>query len=153
MKIQNCFRRHRAVQLLIGLRQEKQAMEEKLARLEQEAFISMIRREQELEHKKRMKQLRERQLLQRRAQRRKRFIEAAYDGNVAELKSLVKEFEVGMVFFWFWSDVLPRKNLAFAFESGSRPKKTSPKPNPKPQKNKYQIQTQIQRNSNEIICR
>lgn len=79
--------------LLINLRKEKKDMEEKLEKLEQEAYISMIKREQELEHQKRMKQLKEKQLMQKRAQRRKKFIDAAYDGNLTELKNLLKEFE------------------------------------------------------------
>lgn len=68
-------------------------LDKTLEKLEQEAFIQMIKFEQEREYQKRMKQLRERAILQKRAQRRKKFIEAAYDGTVQDLKYLIEEFQ------------------------------------------------------------
>ncbi len=53
----------------------------------------MVRDEQEREHQKRLKQLRERAIQQKRALRRKKFIEAAYDGNLQDLEFLIAEFE------------------------------------------------------------
>lgn len=91
--IQSNWRVHKAKQILVTLKEEKSELDSKLQKLEQEAFIQTIKWEQEREHKKRMKQLKERQTMQRRAQRRKKFIEAAYDGNLQDLKFLITEFE------------------------------------------------------------
>ena len=81
------------MQTLVTLRKEKKELDEKIDRLEQDAYIAMVRREQDLEHEKRLKQLRERQTLQRRAQRRKKFIDSAFDGNLEELKVFINEFQ------------------------------------------------------------
>ncbi len=81
------------MQTLANFRKEKQELEKKIEKLEQDAFIKMVRDEQEREHQKRLRQLRERAIQQKRALRRKKFIEAAYDGNLQELEFLIADFE------------------------------------------------------------
>ena len=91
--IQCFWRRYRAIKERLRLKQEKKELDQKLEKLEQEAFIQMVRMEQEREEKKRMKQLKERQMKAKREARRKKFLEAAYDGNLEEMKHLIKDLE------------------------------------------------------------
>ena len=92
-RIQCVWRRFKAKQLLAKLRQEKRELDETIQRLEQQAFLQMIKLEQEREYKKRMKQLKEKQMQQKRAARRKKFIEAAYDANLQDMKYLIADLE------------------------------------------------------------
>jgi ankyrin repeat protein len=93
IKIQCFWRKHKAIILLKKLKQEKNDLNEKLTKLEQEAFIQMIKMEQQREEKKRLKMLKEKQLKKKRDARRKKFLEAAYDGNLQEMKFLINDLE------------------------------------------------------------
>ena len=93
IRIQCLWRKHKAISLLKKLKQEKNDLNEKLAKLEQEAFVQMIKMEQQREEKKRLKMLKEKQLKKKRDARRKKFLEAAYDGNLQEMKFLINDLE------------------------------------------------------------
>jgi hypothetical protein len=92
-QIQCAWRTFKAKAVLLFLKKEKVDLDEKLKRLEQEAYVQMIKMEQEREEKKRLKKLKEKQLKQKREQRKKKFLEAAYDGNLQDLKFLINDLE------------------------------------------------------------
>ena len=93
MKIQNRWRKYKAQKQLKSLKLEKSELDEKLRKLEQEAFIQMVKIEQEREEKKRLKQLKEKQMKQKREARKKKFLEAAFDGNLQDMKFLIGDLE------------------------------------------------------------
>lgn len=93
VKIQCAWKKFKAVNELKKLRTEKKELDEKLAKLEQDAYIQMIKIEQEREEKKRLKKLREKELKRKNDLRKKKFMEAAYDGNLQELKFIISDFE------------------------------------------------------------
>jgi hypothetical protein len=92
-KIQCSWRMHNAKLQLKKLKEEKKNLDEKLSKLEQDAYIQMIKMEQEREEKKRLKKLKEMEMKKKRENRRKKFMEAAYDGNLQELKFLINDLE------------------------------------------------------------
>ena len=91
--IQCAWRRHGARRQLRSLRADKEALDAKLRQLEQDAYLRMVHEEREREAKQRERKAREKEAKRRRDARRKRFLEAAYDGNVQELKFLVDDLE------------------------------------------------------------
>lgn len=92
-RIQTKWRKYKAQKQLKSLKQEKNELDEKLRKLEQEAFIQMVKIEQEREEKKRLKQLKEKQIKQKREARKKKFLEAAFDGNIQDIKFLISDLE------------------------------------------------------------
>lgn len=92
-RIQCQWRKYKAVQELKKLKQEKKDLDDKLHKLEQDAFIQLVKIEQEREEKKRLKKLKEKQIKQKREARRKKFLEAAFDGNLQDLKFLISDLE------------------------------------------------------------
>jgi hypothetical protein len=92
-RIQCEWRRHRARKQLAALKKEKKDLDEKLVKLERDAFLQVIKMEQEREEKKRMKYLKEKMLRQKREARKKKFLDAAYDGNLQELNFLISDLE------------------------------------------------------------
>lgn len=82
-----------AIKKLSQLKQEKNEFDEKMKKLEHEAFLQMIKYEQEKEEKRRMKKQREIEEKQKQLKRKKKFLEAAYDGNLQELKFIIKDYE------------------------------------------------------------
>ncbi len=93
IKVQSLWRMKMAVRLAKKMRLQNQELNEKLKKLEEEAFVQAIRIEREREERKRMKELKEKQMRQKREARKKKFLEAAYDGNFQELKFLISELE------------------------------------------------------------
>lgn len=91
--IQCKWRSYKAKLQLIILKKEKKELDDKLTKLEQDAFLQMIKWEQEKEDKKRMKYLKEKFLKQKREARKKKFLDAAYDGNLQELNFLISDLE------------------------------------------------------------
>ncbi|RMZ98042.1 hypothetical protein BpHYR1_024880 [Brachionus plicatilis] len=93
VKIQCAWKKFKAVKELNQLRTEKKELDEKLAKLEQEAYIQMIKLEQEREEKKRLKRLHEKEMKRKNDLRKKKFMDAAYDGSLQEMKFIVSDFE------------------------------------------------------------
>ena len=91
IKIQTCWRKHEAKKIVKKMTKEKEEYENKIKTLEQEAFVQMIKQEQEREERKRAKMLQEKQEKIRQEKRRKKFLEVAFDGNVEELKFIIDE--------------------------------------------------------------
>jgi hypothetical protein len=91
IKIQTCWRKYEAKNICKRMKNEKEEYENKIKALEQEAFVQMIKQEQEKEERKRAKLLQEKQEKIRQEKRRKKFLEVAFDGNVEELKFIIDE--------------------------------------------------------------
>lgn len=92
-RIQTKWRGFMAKRQLKRLKVEKAELDEKLSKLEQDAFLEAIRLEQERDEKRRLKKLKEEQERKRREQRKKKFLDAAYDGNLQEMKFLINDLE------------------------------------------------------------
>ena len=90
--IQKYWRRHGAKHIINSMKKEKEEYENKIKTLEHEAFLQMIKQEQEKEERKREKMMKEKQEKLRQEKRRKKFLEVAFDGNVEELKFIINEF-------------------------------------------------------------
>jgi hypothetical protein len=86
IRIQTSYRAHLARKKRNQLKNEKIQMEKKLKDLEQEAYLQSLRIYQEAQDKKRMKQLKEKQLMQKRETRRKKFLEKAFDGDLQVIR-------------------------------------------------------------------
>lgn len=90
--IQKYWRRYHAKKVYLKIKSEKAEYEDKMRTLEQEAFLQMVKYEQEKEEKKRLKMLKEKQEKQKDEKRRKKFLEMAYDGNLQEMKFIIDEY-------------------------------------------------------------
>lgn len=90
-KIQSCFRGYRCRKLLLTLRQKKEQYEQMMDRLEKEAFLHMVRMEQDKAAKEREREENERRKRREEAKRVKRFLEAAFDGDNSEIESILGE--------------------------------------------------------------
>ncbi|XP_022089722.1 putative IQ motif and ankyrin repeat domain-containing protein isoform X3 [Acanthaster planci] len=91
--IQKWVRRFLGRCRLLKLRHEKEEYEALMEKLEKEAFVAMVKREQERaeeEHRKEMEERRRRKMHQ---QRIKRILEAAFDGDDDEILIVLKEVE------------------------------------------------------------
>lgn len=93
VKIQCSWKKFKALKELKKLKKEKKDLDEKLAKLEQEAYIQMIKLEQEREEKKRLKKQREKEMKRKNDIRKKKFMEASYDGSLQEMKFIISDFE------------------------------------------------------------
>ncbi|XP_072432623.1 IQ motif and ankyrin repeat domain-containing protein 1-like isoform X2 [Chiloscyllium punctatum] len=65
--------------------------EELMEQLQREAFVALVKREQEAAAREREKEQKERKQKQEEQKRRTRMLEAAFDGDVDEMKALLKE--------------------------------------------------------------
>ncbi|XP_033849769.3 IQ motif and ankyrin repeat domain-containing protein 1-like [Acipenser ruthenus] len=91
LSIQCAFRKHLARKELAKRRKEKVEYEELMDRLEKEAFVAMVRREQEEAERERQKEEDERKKRREEEKQRKRILEAAFEGDVAEILAVLKE--------------------------------------------------------------
>jgi hypothetical protein len=89
--IQSQWRRLQAQKKLANLRAQKKLVDEKLLKLEEEAYLQMIKIEQEREEKKFAKRLKDEAERKERERRRKQFLEFAYDGNLAQLEFIISD--------------------------------------------------------------
>ncbi|XP_048338628.1 IQ motif and ankyrin repeat domain-containing protein 1 [Sphaerodactylus townsendi] len=79
-------RRERAKRL-----KEQHEYRELMDRLEREAFVALVKREQEEAERERKKEEEEKKKLREEQQRKKRMLEAAFDGDVEEMKAVLQE--------------------------------------------------------------
>ncbi|XP_059496896.1 IQ motif and ankyrin repeat domain-containing protein 1-like isoform X3 [Stegostoma tigrinum] len=73
----------------------KENYEELMEQLQREAFVALVKREQEAAAREREKEEKERKLRQEEQKRRTRMLEAAFDGDVDEMKALLNEGAYG----------------------------------------------------------
>ncbi|XP_069477984.1 IQ motif and ankyrin repeat domain-containing protein 1 isoform X2 [Ambystoma mexicanum] len=91
IKIQCAFRQFLARKQLAKRRKEKQDYEDLMDRLQKEAFVAMVKREQEEAERQRQKEEEERKKKQEELRRKKRILEASFDGDVDEILAVLKE--------------------------------------------------------------
>ncbi|XP_064623057.1 IQ motif and ankyrin repeat domain-containing protein 1-like [Lineus longissimus] len=89
--IQTHVRRHQAKKKLDSLKKEKQQYEELMDKLEKEAFVKLVKMQQEEAEKERQKEEEERRKKREAAKRIKRILEAAFDGDDDEILGILKE--------------------------------------------------------------
>nr|XP_014348759.1 PREDICTED: putative IQ motif and ankyrin repeat domain-containing protein LOC642574 homolog [Latimeria chalumnae] len=89
--IQCAYRRHLARKERTKRQREKQEYEDLMDRLEKEAFVAMVRREQEEAERQRQKEEEERRKRREEQQRKKRILEAAFEGDMGEIQAIMKE--------------------------------------------------------------
>ncbi|XP_051791911.1 IQ motif and ankyrin repeat domain-containing protein 1 [Erpetoichthys calabaricus] len=89
--IQCAFRQHLARKELANRRKKKQEYKEIMDRLQKEAFVEMVRREQQLAEQERRKLEEERKKKLEEEKRNKRFLDAAFEGEVGEILAILKE--------------------------------------------------------------
>ncbi|XP_051872424.1 IQ motif and ankyrin repeat domain-containing protein 1-like [Pristis pectinata] len=89
--IQCAFRQHLARKERARRLKEKEEFEESMEKLERDAFVTLVRREQEIAAREREKEERERRRRQEEQKRRNRMLEAAFEGDVDEMQSILKE--------------------------------------------------------------
>lgn len=90
-KIQCTFRQYRAKKALEKKKKEKEDYDELMDKLEKEAFVKMVKMEQEKAEQQRLKEEEERKKKREEKQRMKRMLEAAFDGDVDEMSQILKE--------------------------------------------------------------
>ncbi|MGH0120498.1 UNVERIFIED_CONTAM: hypothetical protein FKN15_066822 [Acipenser sinensis] len=91
LSIRCAFRKHLTRKELAKRRKEKVEYEELMDCLEKEAFVAMVRREQEEVERERQKEEDERKKRREEDKQRKRILEAAFEGDVAEILAVLKE--------------------------------------------------------------
>ncbi|KAM9626364.1 IQ motif and ankyrin repeat domain-containing protein 1-like [Trichechus inunguis] len=91
--VQGAFRRLLARRELARRRQEQQEYLEQMEKLQREAFLAMVRREQEAARRQREEEEAAQRRRREELQRRHRLLEAAFEGNVGDIKAVLKEVE------------------------------------------------------------
>ncbi|XP_064123754.1 IQ motif and ankyrin repeat domain-containing protein 1 [Loxodonta africana] len=91
--IQCAFRGLLARRELVRRQQEQQEHLEQMEKLQREAFLAMVRREQEAARRRREEEEAAQRRRREDMQRRHRLLEAAFDGNVGEIRAVLKEVE------------------------------------------------------------
>ncbi|XP_062593773.1 IQ motif and ankyrin repeat domain-containing protein 1-like [Saccostrea cucullata] len=91
LKIQTKYRQFRAKKALIKKKKEKEEYEELMDKLEKEAFVQLVKMEQEKAEKERQKEEEERKRKREEAKRKKRMLEAAFEGDTEEIENILKE--------------------------------------------------------------
>ncbi|XP_061168041.1 IQ motif and ankyrin repeat domain-containing protein 1-like [Saccostrea echinata] len=91
LKIQTKYRQFRAKKALIKKKKEKEDYEELMDKLEKEAFVQLVKMEQEKAEKERQKEEEERKRKREEAKRKKRMLEAAFEGDTEEIENILKE--------------------------------------------------------------
>ncbi|XP_063499771.1 IQ motif and ankyrin repeat domain-containing protein 1 [Symphalangus syndactylus] len=91
--IQGAFRQLRARRELARRREERREYLEQMEKLQREAYFALVRREQEAA--RRLREQEEAAQWERREelQRRRRLLDAAFDGDVGEIRAVLKEVE------------------------------------------------------------
>lgn len=90
-KIQTKYRQFRAKKALDKKKKEKQEYEELMDKLEKEAFLQLVKMEQEKAEKERQKEEEERKRKREEVKRKKRMLEAAFEGDIEEIENILKE--------------------------------------------------------------
>ncbi|XP_006830935.1 PREDICTED: putative IQ motif and ankyrin repeat domain-containing protein LOC642574-like [Chrysochloris asiatica] len=93
--IQCAFRGLLARRELARRQWEKQEYLEEMEKLQTEAFLALVRREQEAARQQREEEEAAQRRRREELQRRHRLLEAAFDGNVADIQAVLKEVGVG----------------------------------------------------------
>ncbi|PIK40842.1 putative IQ motif and ankyrin repeat domain-containing protein [Apostichopus japonicus] len=91
--IQKWIRRFLGQRKLKRMRKEKADYEEMMEKLEREAFLAVVKREQEALEKERLKEQEERRKKKENLKRQKRILEAAFDGEDDEIRAVLKEVD------------------------------------------------------------
>lgn len=89
--IQTKYRQHLAKKLLARKKKEKQDYNDLMDKLEKEAVLKVIKMEQEQAEKERKKEEAERRRRKEDNMRKKRMLEAAFDGDIDEMTTILKE--------------------------------------------------------------
>ncbi|ELW63402.1 hypothetical protein TREES_T100016033 [Tupaia chinensis] len=89
--IQCAFRQLLARKELARRQQERRAYLEQMERLQQEAFLSLVRREQEAARRQREQEEAAQRERQEELQRRRRLLDAAFDGDLSEIQAVLQE--------------------------------------------------------------
>ncbi|XP_074658400.1 IQ motif and ankyrin repeat domain-containing protein 1-like [Tubulanus polymorphus] len=90
-KIQTKYRQFRSKKILEKKRQEKADYEELMDKLEKEAYVKMVKQQQEEAERLYQKEEEERKRKREELKRKKRFLEAAFDGDSGEIIAILKE--------------------------------------------------------------
>ncbi|XP_048763546.2 IQ motif and ankyrin repeat domain-containing protein 1-like isoform X2 [Ostrea edulis] len=91
LRIQTKYRQYRAKKMLEKKKKDKEEYEELMDRLEKEAFLQLVKMEQEKAEKERQKEEEERRRKREETKRKKRMLEAAFEGDVEEIENILKE--------------------------------------------------------------
>ena len=81
----------RSRKLLLELKKKKAEFDDAIERLQKEAYLQVVKIEREKAEKERLKEEEERRRKRAAAQRIKRFLEAAFDGDLDEIKNILEE--------------------------------------------------------------
>lgn len=90
-KIQTKYRQFKAKKDLEKKKKEKEEYEELMEKLEKEAFLHMVKMEQEEAERRQQKEDEERRRKKEEQKRIKRMLEAAFDGDLDQMKDILKE--------------------------------------------------------------
>ncbi|GFS01435.1 FAM83H antisense RNA 1 (head to head) [Elysia marginata] len=90
-KIQTKYRQFTAKKAIEKKRKEKEEYEELMEKLEKEAFLHMVKMEQEEAERRQQKEDEERRRKKEEQKRIKRMLESAFDGDIDQMKEILKE--------------------------------------------------------------
>ncbi|XP_053414430.1 IQ motif and ankyrin repeat domain-containing protein 1 [Nycticebus coucang] len=91
--IQCAFRQLLARKALARRQQERQEYLEQMEKLQREAYLTLVRREQEAARRQREQEEAARRERQEELQRRRRLLDAAFDGDLGEIQAVLREVE------------------------------------------------------------
>ncbi|XP_077872646.1 IQ motif and ankyrin repeat domain-containing protein 1 isoform X7 [Ictidomys tridecemlineatus] len=90
-RIQCAFRQHLARKALALRRQERQEYLERMEKLQREAYLASVRREQEAARRQRQQEEAAQRQRQEELRRRGRLLDAAFEGDVGEIRAVLQE--------------------------------------------------------------
>ncbi|XP_035296576.1 putative IQ motif and ankyrin repeat domain-containing protein LOC642574 homolog isoform X2 [Cricetulus griseus] len=91
--IQCAFRQHLARKELARRGQERQKYLDEMEKLQREAYLALVRREQEAARRQREQEEAAERARREELQRRHRLLEAAFDGDLGEIRAVLKEVD------------------------------------------------------------
>ncbi|XP_065375865.1 IQ motif and ankyrin repeat domain-containing protein 1 isoform X6 [Macaca fascicularis] len=91
--IQGAFRQLRARRELARRREERREYLEQMEKLQREAYLALVRREQEAARRQREQEEAAQRERREELQRRRRLLDAAFDGDVGEIRAVLKEVD------------------------------------------------------------
>ena len=91
--IQCAFRQYLARRELARRCQERQEYLDEMEKLQKEAYLALVRQEQEAARRQREKEEAEERARREELQRRRRLLEAAFEGDLGEIRQVLKEVE------------------------------------------------------------
>ncbi|KAL4671035.1 hypothetical protein H8959_003744 [Pygathrix nigripes] len=91
--IQGAFRQLQARSELARRREERREYLEQMEKLQREAYLALVRREQEAARRQREQEEAAQRERREELQRRRRLLDAAFDGDVGEIRAVLKEVE------------------------------------------------------------